>query len=245
MPDGIYRVKRATELRELGTFLSQRRLASGVEGLFRADSACRQAIAGEDQSHYFYEVVNLKFTIDEVPRHVLPSDATNLAVELRARVAGSCPETEFDDPFSELNIDIRLTGIRVPSNDRLILAWHLDRVNDDHKPEEIHPLYHFQHGGKTVKESKDLSWGNGLFLDAPRLLHPPLDMVLAVDFVLANFLPTRYVECIEDGLYCRLVRDAQVRILGPFFRSIAAFWTGGNSPSSTECYRYFPTLLKL
>jgi hypothetical protein len=243
MTSSAYRIDRATELRDLRTFLAQHGLASGTDELMRAEHSCRQAIAGLSDSHYAYDVVNLKFTIEDAPRHVLPSDATNLAVEIRAKIAGFRPESEFEDPFTHLNIGIKLTGIRAPSNERLILGWHLDRLKDEHDPDDMHPLYHFQHGGKTVKDGHDLAWGNSLFLDAPRLLHPPLDVILAVDFVLANFLPKRYEECIKDGLYRRLVRNAQLRVLGPFFRAISAFWEG-QSQSTVDCYRYWPALLR-
>ncbi len=70
---------------------------------------------------------------------------------------------------------------------------------------------------KKVWESESaaagFSYGSLLLLESPRLDHKPLDGILAVNFVLANFLGLAWQGLLnsEDGRYAELVREAEKR----------------------------------
>lgn len=99
-------------------------------------------------------------------------------------------------------------------------AWHLDRENnvDGHF---IHPLFHFHAGGRKIK---GLATGNLLMLGSPRIPHPPMDIILAVNFVILNFFNSEIFKTQREILSCpeylKLVKDSEKTILTPYFHCI-------------------------
>lgn len=102
-------------------------------------------------------------------------------------------------------------------------AWHLDFHEDD-TPEFIHPSYHFHHGGRRIKESTE-DYGELVLLDAPRLMHPPLDLFLAVDLLASNFLKDRVWRNLRaDTSYQELVKESQSKWWMDYYQQIADYW---------------------
>lgn len=127
----------------------------------------------------------------------------------------SIPYLANIDLFSKYQLDLE-----VKCNEGKSFAWHLDREPGiDGK--YIHPLYHFHGGGKKV-EGKNA--GDLLILRSPRLPHPPMDLFLAIHFVLENFLNTktysRQMKIFEDPLYKEIIMRAQNRLLDPYYGAI-------------------------
>lgn len=93
---------------------------------------------------------------------------------------------------------------------------------------ELHPLYHFHFGGRRMMNTIDDGsgdLGDILLLAPPRIAHPPLDAVLAVDFVVGNFYPHDYKTLRDDEGYLRLIHDAQVRCWKPYANVCAGAWS--------------------
>ena len=86
----------------------------------------------------------------------------------------------------------------------------------------VHPVYHFQYGGKKLPKFKE--WDKYVFLDSPRLAHPPLDAVLAIDFVISNYFPGKWRDLRDDGAYTNLIRNAQDRCWRPYSYAVAYQW---------------------
>lgn len=146
-------------------------------------------------------------------RHIRPNDAELDSVELAVSLSGLClDESAEDDPFEKLNVNVVVTGLDANAN-QLVTAWHLDK-HEGGKSEFHHPNYHFHYGGKKIwgsEATQGFSYGSLLLLESPRLDHKPLDGILAVDFVLANFLGSAWHELKEDDRYTDLVREAEKR----------------------------------
>lgn len=116
-------------------------------------------------------------------------------------------------------------------------SWHFDRHPDkrsDGKPDENpdfdHPLYHLHFGGKEINQGQ-IEYGEVLLLESPRILHPPMDIVLAVDFVLGNFYSKesgKVNDLRDNPTYKKLVVKAQNRFWKPYFLGLAANFIGSN-----------------
>lgn len=169
-------------------------------------------------------------------------DARGLEIILKKCMSGSVPSdlrsvTIYLDSFSEFNteIDIETRDIILDSYQFHITitainatgehynAWHLDkdiRVAGANPPKVSHPLYHFQAGGNYF-DDKNIS--GVVFLSAPRLPHPPMDVILGLHFILKNFCNTKdypFVQRIFDDVeYQDLVQRAKDRMFKPYFKA--------------------------
>lgn len=95
-------------------------------------------------------------------------------------------------------------------------AWKPDPLVSN----DIHPLYHFQFGGaKFAGIGEDL--GRTFALDPPRLMHPPMDGIIAIDFVLANYAGPVWEMLRDDTHNKKLVAPRFENLWQPFFSTIA------------------------
>src|SRR5690606_4349475 len=88
----------------------------------------------------------------------------------------------------------------------------------------IHPEYHFNMGGFVLTKSVDFNFGNVLLLNTPRISHPPLDIILSIDFVLKNFYGIRVKNLTESNQYKSIVTKSKQRLWRPYFICIAHSW---------------------
>ncbi|EPL9568806.1 hypothetical protein MMK73_000859 [Providencia rettgeri] len=106
-------------------------------------------------------------------------------------------------------------------------AWHLDYHKDEDNaspPQYIHPSYHFHHGGRRVKDNIG-SYGDLILLDAPRLMHPPLDLFLAIDFLISNFTLDRIWKNIRaDTRYQKIIKNSQDKWWKGYYQQISDYW---------------------
>lgn len=158
---------------------------------------------------------NLVFSFKAEQLSTIPHDVSMVYVLLSLNYEYSIPYLANIDLFSKYQLDIE-----IKCNEGKSFAWHLDRATGiDGK--YIHPLYHFHGGGKKV-EGKNA--GDLLILRSPRLPHPPMDLFLAIHFVLENFLNTktyaRQMKIFEDPLYKEIIMRAQNRLLDPYYGAI-------------------------
>lgn len=159
----------------------------------------------------------------QVPQSTRPVSCTGpLTIELDLTFAGNC-DNESDDTITELVLEI---SIKSASGEH-ICAWHFDRhIEGGNCPLEAHPLYHFQHGGHAMEPHADCL-GMSLLLPAPRLAFPPMDAVLAIDFVLSNFAGECWAAMRENSTYLRMLRESQKLLWRPYLRRLADWWECG------------------
>lgn len=138
------------------------------------------------------------------------------------------------DPFSaySCNFEFSLDG-------KTCFAWHLDRELET-DGDFVHPLYHFQAGGKRME---GVGCSAVCFLSSPRLPHPPLDPILLIHFVVQNFINSgKYSskkDLLEDVTYQDAVNKARERILQPYFNSIIS---DKLERQTLSAYKLFPLL---
>jgi hypothetical protein len=130
---------------------------------------------------------------------------------------------EFKDPFKHLEFNIIVEGKSRKQKDH-ILSYHLDRHIEGGNPSnEVHPIYHFQMGGRKLDGyyGNGKNFGNQLILDNPRFMHYPMDFISGLDFVLSNFSPTIWRQLKRDPGYNKILKSSQARTIKPFIASLA------------------------
>ncbi len=180
-------------------------------------------------------VDELLFDLDrkavKAQRNSKPSDLKSISLALKVGLQGRClDEDALSDPFLKLSVECVVTGRRKAMKGDYHSAWHLDRdaPKDGQKRADLaHPAYHLQYGGQRLPPLG--SPGNHLLLGSPRVAHPPLDGVLAVDFVLSNYFPKLWRDLRLDGRYKELIDRSQWRCWRPYSMASAERWSSGAS----------------
>lgn len=217
----------ANDLRVIAGVLRNSNLVRDPSPLFSAASTCTHANPGRDQ--WEYKCVGLLFVIDNEHlskyRNTMPGNLREIEIELNVHAGGRCRDRySCEDPFDALEVDCKIeTRIQGVS---YIGAWHLDRNQgnaDEASRHFVHPCYHFQFGGRRLP--RELEYGQLLFIEPPRLAHPPLDAILAVDFILTNYFPDTWRELrLENQRYVRVITEAQHRCWRPYATIAASRW---------------------
>jgi hypothetical protein len=194
--------------------------------LSRAADQCADQVTHGANS-WGYDIANLVFQM-QPPKGTIPSKTKNFRVELSISMVSRF-DGELDDQF--LSLEVNLEKYAYAANGvELKAAWHCDRhlidtaTDHPHLTDDIHPLYHFQYGGARMSKIAE-RLGDTLLLDPPRLMHPPMDGVLAVDFVLANYAGVTWKSLRDDAQYMNLIVPQFERIWKPYFDAVAGSWT--------------------
>lgn len=145
-----------------------------------------------------------------------PADArdNDVKIKIDLTLVGRSDARRFEDPLFVLEMDFGIEG--KGENGDLFGAWHLDKHkgNDSNTARSVHPEYHMQYGGKNLW-SRVENYGDMIIPEPPRLSHPPMDLILAVDFVLSNFFWREWRELRNKSIYIDLVSTAQERLWKP------------------------------
>lgn len=215
----------ATALRSLGAILVQNEVCSDVGPLNAAADQCSRPSRYGERA-WAYDIANLTFQMN-TPKGTLPAKAKNFRVDLNISMAGHL-DGEPDDPFIKLEINVEKYA-QTSSGSNLKAAWHFDRhiidktTDGPYITDDIHPLYHFQFGGARMAQVVD-QLGGTMLVEAPRLMHPPMDGILAIDFVLANYAGVIWKKLREDSRYCGLVVPQFSKLWKPYFDGVASSW---------------------
>lgn len=249
---------RADELFRLADLLETYEITPDAGPLRDAGGRCLGNIrqAHEDapdagRSFWGYQIENLRLRL-EPQRHCRPraADAERLEGTLSVDVEEYVPDQvpigasyerirRLDASFS-CNAEMPLDG----AVHRLRTAWHVDtHLHVGQASDAMHPRFHFQTGGREFADL-DASIRGVLLLEAPRLACPPLDGILAVDFILAHYRGVHWEELrAMDPRYGRLRKPAMERYWAPYFRLLAdAVGIAEGVPSNSAAALLLPNL---
>jgi hypothetical protein len=107
----------------------------------------------------------------------------------------------------------RVSTSLVESSARVMLRLHFDRSD----PNLEAPVFHLQIGGRSRNPQRELCWFPET-MDLPRLLYPPIDLVLASEVVVANFFPRTFRRLLDTGEWTSLVNSSEAFLLENFYR---------------------------
>jgi hypothetical protein len=101
-------------------------------------------------------------------------------------------------------------------------AWHVDTHLYTTTPSHaVHPRFHFQVGGERLDEIDESI--RGIFMpETPRVPCAPLDAILALDFVLAQYCGADWTSLRDrEPRYGRVRKKPMQRYWSPYFRTLA------------------------
>ncbi|GGA94744.1 hypothetical protein [Mucilaginibacter rubeus] len=191
-----------------------------------------------------YTAKNLVFTVDTTGiQYPLSVKTGKLTFDISLSGAYD-KSTEILDPFHHLEFNLVLEGLSRKGNYH-ILSYHLDRhITGGNHPEEVHPIYHFQLGGHRLKKVSNNNFGHSLFIDSPRFMHYPMDIVLGIDFITSNFSPKTWKKLRSDQTYIGVLQRSQKRTVLPFITSLSQhFGMSAKTPNCWKAKDIWPQLL--
>jgi len=109
--------------------------------------------------------------------------------------ADGCP------PVRRLDVSLELRYDHVA--DRTV-RWHFDQANCHDDTVQPGPRFHLQFGGHVHQDR-----ANDARLSIPRWSHPPMDLVLLLEVVAANFFEEQWRDLRDDNEWCHQIRVAQ------------------------------------
>jgi len=140
-------------------------------------------------------------------------DKNGNAIYPRLVCAGITVKQDQHDrpPFSALDI-----AIEVNNPDRLPIArWHVDLANAKETEMQPGPLIHLQYGGH-VHGHRELDHP----LKEPRWCHPPMEIVLLCEVIVANFYPDYWELLREDMNWCQAISVGQKLCYSAYLRKM-------------------------
>jgi hypothetical protein len=219
---------------EIGAFVNCGQIGTIVDNINN-----RKYKKGKDECWMFEDVAIEFYALDlegDICPEIDPSLLKNAVLKLRGNMSGyrsvsyetTDPITSIDDKKVGFGLQV-IIEIRELDNVIAQCAWHFDRHPDvkesgekESTPKFHHPLYHVHFGGKEITKKK-INSGNVLIVESPRLLHPPMDIILAIDFVLGNFYTSESLKKLfEKPLYHKIVENSRRRFWQPFFLGLAS-----------------------
>lgn len=139
-----------------------------------------------------------------------------------------------EDNMSDYNMNIFITRKQRGQNKPNKFAWHLD-CEPNANAKFIHPHFHFHAGGHKIENAET---GELLMLASPRIAYPPMDVVLAINFVLTNFVNrvvyAEIYEVLKGDDYHNIIRESVEKIIKPYYEKIS------NAMSTQNNCSYFP-----
>ena len=184
-------------------------------------------------------VEKLKFNIKDIPRNTNPSlNLLEIFLDVTYKESKNA-----NIPISDYCFRVTAKGTN-QENKKFISSWHLDYDNKDNQ-EYIHPHFHITWGGERVK---DLNLGDVLLSPTPRISHPPMDIILGIDFVLSNFVKAEIYKRIQsDSQYKAAIKNAQEKYWKPYVLSIAYHWCNNKCSQvnydAIKASCFYPTLI--
>ena len=110
-------------------------------------------------------------------------------------------------------------------------------MDTDSNNKFVHPLFHINFGGRELEESIDT--GDILLIRSPRLMHPPLDIFLAIDFVIQNFFGLKH-QIYQDFEYRRIIDKYRKLHWGMYSNAFASYFTNPSPNTFSRQILGFP-----
>lgn len=176
---------------------------------------------------------SITFTNIDLGQGAMPNSAYRGTGKVKLKFSGKgrvYEKNEICNPLQNMSMELLIVierkkdGILKP----LTSAWHLDKHSDTQKAGEknvesnfSHPEYHFHFGGRQLTDDQNIS-GNILLIGSPRIQYFPMDIILAIDFVIQNFYEKeKRTSLTKNPDYVKAVQNAKQRIWKPYIIAMA------------------------
>lgn len=155
----------------------------------------------------------------------IPKDDINAEVKLTTRFTESTLDSETKDPFNSLGVNISVSVEYIENNamQDANCSWHLDK-GAPVSATFSHPEYHMNFGGLNMTK-QGAAYGKLLLLTSPRIIHPPMDLILSCDFIIRNFyLKSNHSNITSLPSYIDILNRAKTRYWKPFSKAFYSHW---------------------
>lgn len=155
------------------------------------------------------------------PNHSIPRNLSkdiSITIDIEDQIIFKKTINLIEDPFiklSTLNLTLR--------SGEFVSSWHLDRHTEEGIPNLFHPYYHLTFGGKHMENleiEEENFFGNSLIIRSPRISHPPMDLILGIDFVLKNYFPLKELDILSDFNYLTIIKKFKEIFWKPYILSL-------------------------
>ena len=87
----------------------------------------------------------------------------------------------------------------------------------------LHPIYHLTFGGTHMEnlQNSGSDFGRALILRTPRITHPPMEVILGIDFIFNHFIPKSELDLLSDRRYIEVINELKSYIWLPYSLAIA------------------------
>lgn len=205
------------QIREAATILKNKDRALHTPGT--TDRAC-----------WGYKIYDLVVKLDKLPARHLHPKVHSISISIDTEILSKCSLwATMQDPLLTMKFKVRIRGLNRWKE--YVSGFHIDKHigTGENGPTEVHPLYHLQYNPAIGK--KGFSFGSLLHLDIPRLMHPPVDLILGLDLVIANFLPEIWDKLRNNRNYLGLQKKYQDALWKPYMHTLSSHWPANNQIS--------------
>ena len=225
-----FRNEKASELRRFADLLeiyvgigSSQQIFPAIKQLQNEEYIPALKTGERNVNFWGYSIDGLTIPIETL-KHIKPEGFESAEAILDVSLISDFREWDkLNDPFCDLNFRATIRGINPSKKGVHHFGFHIDRHPEAYNSKEIHPLYHL-HYEQNPQGSKSFDYGETIFLDTPRIIHLPMDLVLGMGYLISNFAPSIYEKIQEDRSYIKLTKEYQNKIWRPYFQTIASHW---------------------
>jgi hypothetical protein len=181
-------------------------------------------IINNDVNYWGYSVTDIELEIKAV-RHLKPIGVNKATAYIDINLVSDFRNWEdMKDPFCELNMRVVIKGFKPQTEEKNhFFGFHIDRHHESQDSDEIHPTYHLQYI-LNPKNNPEFDYGSTLNIDSPRFLHLPMDLILGLTYLIANFQPENYRRLMDDPSVARILKNYQNWIWKPYSHTISSHW---------------------
>lgn len=181
----------------------------------------------QDKKSFTYSFSQISLIIPKkiLPSHTIPRKVGNIEVILSINDDVIIKKT---DPITVEDPLVKLEKFNIILNSGTYTSsWHLDREDKSQGQGEykfIHPIYHLTFGGhymESLQKDDTDEFGKALIIRAPRIMHPPMELVLGLDFIFSHFIPQNELDLLTDPGYKDIIFNFKKYIWMPFALAFA------------------------
>lgn len=187
-----------------------------LESLIKSAKNCEYNRKDRVKSYEFPDFL-IKITPPTLPRNCSnPNGISNVEITLESAITYSkTNENKITDPIFSLYFIVSISS----KEPQAFQSWHLDKQGATAPDSYIHPEYHITLGGNKLKEKKatGFDFGQALYFGTPRFMHPPMDFILGIDFILNHYVERNYANVFLDHpQYIKIVETMKEQLWKPY-----------------------------
>ena len=191
-----------------------------------------QEITKDDLKYVISTSEPLTFLKIDLDRHCLPVGIEKIPandIDVEVNLTLLCCESKHEhyqqDPIRSLGVNITVNACYNNGQDikEANCSWHLDKGSPV-DAQFSHPEYHMNFGGSHMVKQGDI-FGNLLLLSSPRIIHPPMDIILSCDFIIRNFYTkSNHQKLTLNPKYLEIIENAKSRYWQPYSKAFSSKW---------------------